>query len=193
MAQRGLSNTQIMEEAVKLVEEKGYDNFSLRELAARLQVRPASLYNHITGIEAINTAVALKAADMLNQTLTEAIGEKQGDEAFLAAARAYRSFADENPEIYKALIRMPASEDENMIQAAFFSFEPLRAVIKSYGASREETAHFSRALRSAMHGFVELTSNGFMRRGTVSREETYELILQGYLKVLKGISQNEKI
>ena len=189
MAQKGLSNAHIMEEAVRLVEERGYDNFSLRELAARLDVRPASLYNHIDGIGEINTAVAMKVADMLNRTLREAVGEKAGDEAFLDAARAYRSFADENPEIYKALIRMPASEDVNIRQAAFASFAPLRAVIKSYGAAERETTHFLRALRSAMHGFVELTSNGFMQRDTIPREETYEVMIHGYLNVLKGISE----
>ncbi len=188
MAQKGLSSAHIMEEAVRLVEERGYDNFSLRELAARLDVRPASLYNHIDGIGEINKAVAMKAADMLNRTLTEAVGEREGDEAFLDAARAYRSFADGNPEIYKALIRMPASENEDIRRAAFASFEPLRAVIKSYGAAERDMIHFSRALRSAMHGFVELTSNGFMQRDTVSREETYEVLIHGYLNVLKGIS-----
>ena len=128
MAQKGLSSAHIMEEAVKLVEEKGYDRFSLRELAARLEVRPASLYNHVDGIGEINTAVAMKAADMLNRALADAVGDRERDEAFLAAARAYRSFADGNPEVYKALIRMPASGDADIRRAAFASFEPLRAV-----------------------------------------------------------------
>lgn len=188
MAQKGLSSAHIMEEAVKLVEEKGYDRFSLRELAARLEVRPASLYNHVDGIGEINTAVAMKAADMLNRALADAVGDRERDEAFLAAARAYRSFADGNPEVYKALIRMPASGDADIRRAAFASFEPLRAVIKSYGAAERETTHFLRALRSAMHGFVELTSNGFMQRDAVPREETYELLIHGYLNVLKGMA-----
>ncbi len=188
MAQKGLNHAHIMEVAVKLVEEKGYDHFSLRELAARLDVRPASLYNHIDGIGEINTAMAVKAAELLNRALTDAIGDREGDEAFLAAARAYRSFADGNPEIYKALIRMPASEDTDIRRAAFASFEPLRAVIKGYGVAERETIHFLRALRSAMHGFVELTSNGFMQRDTIPREETYELLIRGYLNVLKGMA-----
>lgn len=187
MAQRGLNNELIMKAALKLVEEKGYDNFSLRELAARLEVKPASLYNHIYGIEEINTAVAVKAADMLNRTLAEAIEGKAGDEAFLDAARAYRSFAVENPEIYKALIRMPASDDEYIVKVAFASFEPLRTVIRSYGAERVATLYFSRAFRSAMHGFVELTANGFMQRDTTTRDETYEWMIHGFLNTLKGL------
>lgn len=189
MGQKGLNSAYIMEAAVKLVEEKGYDNFSLRELAARLEVRPASLYNHIAGIGEINKAVAMKAADMLNRALTDAIGDRTGDEAFLAAARAYRSFAGGNPEMYKALIRLPASEDGDIRQAAFASFQPLRDVIVGYGAEKRETVHFLRAFRSAMHGFVELTSNGFMQRDEVPREETYEAVIYGYLNVLKGISR----
>lgn len=193
MAQKGLNNDLIMEAAMRLVEEKGYDNFSLRELAARLEVKPASLYNHVAGIGEINTAVAVRAADMLNQTLLKAVEDKGRDEAFLDATRAYRLFAKENPEIYKALIRMPASDDEYIVKAAFASFAPLRAVIRSYGADHASTVHFIRILRSAMHGFVELTENGFMQRDTVTKDETYEELIHGFLNILKGLAKNEEI
>jgi len=176
-----------MHEAMELVKEKGYENFSLRELAARLNVKPASLYNHVHGISEINVAVALKAADMLNRTLTDAIQGKPADEAFLDGTRAYRQFACENYELYKALIRMPTSDDENIVKAAFSSYEPLRKLIISYGAEKTATIHFLRSLRSVMHGFVELTHNGFMQRGNITSDETYEIIIHSFLNILKGL------
>lgn len=190
MSKRGLCSDDIMREGMKLVVEKGYDNFSLREIAARLDVKPASLYNHVQGISEIRTAIAIEAAGMLNNTLTKSIKDKPADEAFLDGTRAYRQFAYENHEIYKALIRMPSSDDENIVKAAFSSYEPLHMLIMGYGAEEKATIHFLRSLRCAMHGFVELTLNGFMQHGSVTRDESYELIIHSFLEILKGLPKS---
>lgn len=187
MSKRGLCSDDIMREAIKLIEKKGYDNFSLRELAAKLDVKPASLYNHVHGISEITTSVAIEAADMLNSALSDAVRGKAADEAFLDGTRAYRQFACENYEIYKALIRMPSSDDQNIVKLAFSSYEPLHMVIMSYGAENTATIHYLRSLRSAMHGFIELTQNGFMQHGNVTRDETYEVIIHSFLEILKGL------
>lgn len=50
MIKKGLSSEIIYKAATNLVIERGYDNFSLRELAARLDVKPASLYSHVKNI-----------------------------------------------------------------------------------------------------------------------------------------------
>ena len=68
MGRRGLNAEVIMEAAIELVEEKGYRNFSMRELAARLGVQPASLYNHVNGIEEVNTAVGMHGITAVSYT-----------------------------------------------------------------------------------------------------------------------------
>ena len=62
MNKKGLTSEEITKAASQMIAEVGYANFSLRDLAARLGVRPSSLYNHITGIGEINTAVAVDAS-----------------------------------------------------------------------------------------------------------------------------------
>ena len=188
MPRKGISRTDIMNMALELVIEKGYENFSVRELAAKLDIKPASLYNHIDGIEEINIYIAHEAANALNTTLAEAINGKSKDDAFMAATIAYRNFAIENAEIYKALIQMPTSQDEHIVKAAFKSFAPLRELVKSYGLSKEKTINYIRGLRAVMHGFVELCNSGFMTSEVVSRDESYEKIMQYYLRTLKEIA-----
>lgn len=213
MSRRGITYSEIMEKALKLVEEVGYEQFSLRELAAKLGVKPASLYNHIEGIEEINTGIAIEVAKRLNRTLQTAIeealnceenadckgsidkagidkssigkGDTGKDRAFMAAAYAYRNFAEENSQLYEALINMPRSDNDKILSAAFYSFEPMRELIKSYGLGDRETINFIRGLRSVMHGFVELCNSGFMLQGKVSRDDSYEAIIRQYLEVLK--------
>ena len=170
MPKKGLNQTVILQAAIALVEEKGYANFSLRELAARLDVKPASLYNFVTGVEEINSMVALCAADMLHEVLAAAVTGKNNDTAFIDGSLAYLKFAQENPELYEALIRMPASDDEKIVKASFASYAPLREIIRSYGADSIQTLNFLRIFRSFMHGYVELTNNGFMQRGPVPKD-----------------------
>ena len=191
MSKRGLSNEVITAQAVKLIEEKGYYSFSLRELAASLGVKPASLYNHISGINEILVNVATFAAEKLNVMLKDAMLGKPADEAFLEGTRAYRRFAAENHELYEAFIHMPTYEDENLIRVGFKSFEPMRTVIGYYTNDEAFIVNFIRSIRSAMHGFVELTSNGFMQRADISRDETYEVMIDHFLKILKEAESNE--
>lgn len=190
MAKKGLNHDAIMDAAVTLVEEKGYDNFSLRELAGRLGVQPASLYNHVKGVEEINEAVAVRASHMLHDALTEAMQGKDNDAAFIDGAYAYRRFAEEHRELYQALIHIPAANDEQIHKASFYSFEPLREVVGRYGMERPYSIHFIRTLRSFIHGFVELVGNGLMQRAPSSKEETFDVAIHQFLSYLKEFSNH---
>ena len=91
MGRRGLNAEVIMEAAIELVEEKGYRNFSMRELAARLGVQPASLYNHVNGIEEVNTAVGMHGITELEKALEQAYTYSDFTEALGIMADAYRN------------------------------------------------------------------------------------------------------
>lgn len=191
MAKKGLNHDIIMNTAITLVQEKGYEGFSLRELAGRLGVQPASLYNHISGITEINEAVAVHASQRLHAALTEAMAGKDADTAFIDCAYAYRRFTEDNPELYKALIHMPSVNDDQIRKASFYSFEPLRIVVNSYGMGKPVSMHFVRTLRSFIHGFVELTGNGLMQRSSISKEETFDFSIHQFLSYLKEHSSHE--
>lgn len=185
MAKKGLNRDMIMNTAIQLVEEKGYENFSLRELAGRLGVQPASLYNHIKGVDEINEEVAIRASHMLHAILTDAMTEKEPDAAFIDCAYAYRRFTEEHPELYKALIHIPPLNDEQIRKASFYSFEPLRTIVYGYGMQKPFSIHFIRSLRSFIHGFAELSGNGLMQRASTSKEETFDFAIHQFLFYLK--------
>ena len=134
--------------------------------------------------------LAVYVANKLRDELTMAVEDRISDEAFLSAARTYRKFALENHELYKVFISIPSIRDERVDKAAFDSFHPLWKVVSEYSLSKEDTLHFVRSLRSVMHGFIELTANGFMQKGSVSQDESYEVIIKSYLEVLKSKSRD---
>ena len=179
MAKKGINREIIFEEAKSLIEEKGYDKFSLRELAIQLDVKPASLYSHIKGIEEINIAISEIAAKSMEEAIKKAVCGKTSDEAFVSGINAYRDFAMKNPELYKAFIHMPSLNDERIMHTGFKSFLPLVEIIKEYNLSKEDTLNYIRALRAMMHGFIELTNNGFMQRGNVSQPKIFWTLYKG--------------
>lgn len=193
MPSNKLTREKIIDAALELTESSRGGSFSLRELAQSLDVKASSLYNHFAGLSQIQEETALQIAKMLNKVLKEAVEEKERDEAFLAAARAYRTFATDHPGLYTALIRMPASNDEMIVKAARDSYAPMRRIIKSYGKEKVSTLHFLRSFRAATHGFVELEANNFMQQGTTTKDETYEVMIHTFLNTLKGLADNEKI
>ncbi len=185
MAKKNLNSEIILKAAIEAVEEKGYAEFSLRDIAARLDCKPSSLYNHIKGFDDIKAMMAIYVADKLHTALSNAVEGKERDEAFLCGVRTYREFALENHELYKVFISIPSINDERVDKAGFDSFHPLWTVIEGYSLQKEDALHFVRALRSVMHGFIELTANGFMQKGSVTRDESYDVIIRSYLEILK--------
>ena len=51
MPRQGLTKDAVVKTAARLVEEQGYDHLSLHKLADRLNIKPASLYKNIKGID----------------------------------------------------------------------------------------------------------------------------------------------
>ena len=184
MARKGLDSEMIITTAAQLVEEKGYANFSLNELAAKLGVKTASLYNHIENIREVNSRISRLAVSRLHQILEKAIFEKNRDQALMSLAMAYRSFAKENPELYKAVIRLPSSEDDQLRESGFEVVEPIIAVLKRYNLAELDLIHLSRSLRSAIHGFVEMEEAGFFRKHDANINDSYQKMIVGYILLL---------
>ena len=192
MIKKNLNEKVILKAAIELVQEKGYDNFSMRELAQRLDCKAASLYNHISGLDEINAMLSIYVSYRIKAVLLSAVEGLNEDDAFIAAATAYRDFALSNYEFYKIFIGSPSLHNGEVRNAAIESFSPIKKVIDCYKLSEGDCLNFIRALRSFMHGFIELSANGFMQSPEYSKDRSYEMILKQYLLILrlrgKGVS-----
>ena len=176
----------IISAAVDMLLEEGFGGLSLRRLAARLGVKPASLYNHIDGVDDVRVGVAIRAAGALEAELISATEGREKGEAFVRACHAYRSFATNNPELYRVYIASGMLDDPRMLAAGKRSFSPIIELIRAFGLSDTDTLNFHRALRSAIHGYIELSNNGFLTRGGVSRDESYQIMIDEFLKLLEN-------
>jgi hypothetical protein len=76
-------------------------------------------------------------------------------------AHAYRRFARAHPGLYNAAQRAVApGEDEELYRALAAAGTPAFGALAEAGVGAAERVHLTRALRSALHGFVVLEQLG---------------------------------
>jgi len=85
------------------------------------------------------------------------------DDAVVAMASAYRSYAHHHPGRYSAFTRMPLGGDDPEYTAATrAAAEPVIAVLASFGLEGEDGFFAALEFWSALHGFVLLEMTGVM-------------------------------
>ncbi len=156
-----LSTESVVAAATQFVDRHGAEALTLAGIATQLGIKSPSLYNHVDGIGALRRLVALAAIeDLAEETRTAAMG-RSGASGLRAIAHAYRQVARTRPGTY-ALIQVARPGDEAWEAASTRVLEPVLAALAGMGLEGEAAIHATRAVRSAIHGFVSLeTTSGF--------------------------------
>jgi AcrR family transcriptional regulator len=158
MPRAGLDRARVVQAATELADQEGLESLTLARLAARLGVRAPSLYGHVAGLEDLRGRIADAGAGELADALQQAAAGRAGSDALHAVADAYRAFAKRHPGSYAALQRA----HDHAGAASARVVEVMLAVLRGYGYESEAAIHATRAVRSALHGFVLLeTGAGF--------------------------------
>lgn len=171
----GLSQKMIVDAAAEIADQEGLNRVTLAALSKKMNVRPPSLYNHINGLKAIRTELAVSGLTKLYEQMAVSVTEQKGDAALLALAHAYVDFAVENPGYYEASLLKVQDE-----RAEIVSDQIVRLVTKlliENGYTSEKTAiHATRGLRSLLHGFTALMAKeAFERQEDISESLSYSI------------------
>jgi AcrR family transcriptional regulator len=153
----GLSPDVVVAEAARLADEIGLERLTLAGLARRFGVAVPSLYKHVDGLEALRRALAGRSVRELGEAL--AVGQREAG-GLRGLAVAYRGFAHAHPGRYAATLRAPDPADGEAEAASRSVLETVLAVLDGYGLSGPDAIDATRAVRSALHGFVSLESIG---------------------------------
>lgn len=181
MPRRGLNREIVVDAAVDLIEKTGYESFSMRELAERLRVKPASLYNHIESMEALRLEVGRCAVSALVQAEEAAVQEKERDEAVLALAGAYHRYAREHLNLYRLIMTLRMTERDPLLDDARAIVEPILRVLGQYTLELSSVIHLQRMLRSLIHGFIAQENSGYFSHADPGVEESFWFAIRGFL------------
>ncbi len=96
-----------------LLEEEGWGQFSLRQVARRLEVAPNALYRHVGDKDGLVTEVGAAAARLMYAAIDRATARLDGLPRVQAAVGAYVAFATTRPDAYRVFMEaLPAPGDE---------------------------------------------------------------------------------
>lgn len=181
MPRNGLTKEKVVEAAAELIERSGAADFSMRALAESLNIRTASLYNHIESMDALMMAVCAYALQMQREAEMEAICGKSDTEAIFALANAYRGFARAHRELYRLIMTTAVSCGEQLSEISRCIVEPFMTVLAHTDLTECEKYHWQRVLRALVHGFVSQEEAGFFSHLPAQLEESFQTALCCYI------------
>lgn len=192
MAGKGLSKEKIVDMAIILIKEKGYGSFSLRTLAEALEVKAAALYKHFKNFEELLTAVGLKIYEQFNALQEQAIADAQTrQEAVMGLALAYRSFALEQPELYKVIRVLPRMECFRQREVIDEWIKPMQHVMALYDIDEESRMHWQRIYRATITGFLSGEGAGLFVWMPVSSLQSYRLAIMNIIAALESLERQQ--
>ena len=110
--EKELKRTMILEEAEKLILEKGLDYLNMDEVAERAEVSKGSLYLYFNNKTDLVLGICHKASSMMNEITSKVLTEdKSGLEMVYQIGINYLNFASEHPEFYRAMRFLESYKD----------------------------------------------------------------------------------
>ncbi len=157
----GLTLEQVVEAAAEIADRDGLDALSLASVASALGVRSPSLYHHVAGLAGLRRQLSIHAGRLLAAELAASVEGLDAVEALRAMAIQLRSFAHRHPGMYDSFLPAPSPDEDPEVAAALA--EPIGvvgSVLTEMGIDPATVIPLIRALRAAVHGFVDLELQG---------------------------------
>jgi AcrR family transcriptional regulator len=180
--QRTLTRDKIIMTSANITEKQGYANLNLNAIAAALGIKPPSLYNHVGGIEDVQRKLAEAVLTRMEEAVRNAAVGRSEKDALREIAYAYRRFAVEHPELYRAFTNAPALGGELAGLA-----DTLRSVLRPFALPGRDETNFIRSFHSALYGFVSLEQTGFFKNGGEAVEDSFAAVVEWQLAILNSI------
>lgn len=188
MTKHRINRTLVIETAASYVNTHGFAALTLAAVAHELGIKLPSLYNHVSGIDDLQGALAAHAANALFLCCQDAAIGRSGDDAILAIAHAYRDFIHHHHGTYTATLHPQHTENPALVQANQALMQLFARVLEPYALTPHDTIHVLRGLRSLVHGFCTLEATQSFAL-PVDPAESFRMMLQWYITSIAHITQ----
>ena len=97
----------ILEKALKLITDEGYNKLSMRKIASKLNITAATIYNYFKSKEEINLWIRIRGFEIMDSMLSKAYSEKRSLESNVRELiRAYVDFGTKYDEYYDIIFNL---------------------------------------------------------------------------------------
>jgi AcrR family transcriptional regulator len=159
-AAKGLDAAAVVAAAGRIADAEGLEAATISRVAADLEVRPPSLYNHVANHAALMRLLAIESVEEIGAAITGAAVGRSREDALRAVALAFREYALAHPGRYATTVRAPDPADTEAAAASTAAISPLIAILAGWGIEGPDAVHLVRVIRSALHGFVSIEMGG---------------------------------
>ncbi|QYJ04860.1 WHG domain-containing protein [Nocardioides panacisoli] len=173
-----LDQEMVLRTAEELVDRDGYDALTMTSLAAELDARVSSLYNHVANLEDLRALIQIRAMGLLGERVSRAAMGHSGADGLRVLSHELRTFARDKPQRYAAITR-PAIDRDAFFEAAAGPIEALSVMVRSAGLPEESLMPTAMAIFAALHGFVSLEVAGYFGGLDDQLDEVYEKVVRG--------------
>ena len=180
----------LVEAAERLLEERGVDGFSLREVARRAGVSPGAPSHHFTDLRGLFTAVAARAFTELAVRLERASADASADRRtrIHRQGTAYVRFALAQPARFDLMWRVGLlnPDDGEYLQASARAYQALDRLIRGEEAPPLDKTDArlapTMACWTVVHGFARLALDGTFGASTAAVNRAVVSLLPAVLE-----------
>lgn len=170
----------LLEKTIHIVEKKGADAVSMRDIAKKAGVSPMATYRHFSCKDELLLEVAAYGFDLLTKAgIDAALSEKTPLKKLESVLFAYYSFGLEHKNLFELMfgpLKKKQSLSMNFQKSAQASFMQFGKYVETFiGKSRLKEQKFEQQFASSVwsyiHGMTILSSNGYLSSQELSSNE----------------------
>ena len=179
MTKEEVENTRgrILDTALNIIIEEGFNNLSVRKIASRLGVTATTIYNYYTNKDEINLMIRIRGFEKLYDLLIKHAAPFNDNEKKLKAmVRAYIEFGLTNPSYYDIMFNLHTpkyldyvgtdieslayTEKQNALKCLYLFIESIGAYIPFKGKKKDHFVLYQVVkFWSDLHGLITLTNS----------------------------------
>ena len=174
----------ILDAARNLALENGFDQLSLREIARRIDLSPASLYEYFRGKDEIIDALCVQTDLQMAEHMILWREEHPLEHPLLSIGCAYVHFALMRPDEFQLLYHRPLDEPANAVETLLMEY--VNQCLRSgefYAGHGFEAQAMTHAFWALIHGQSLLA----LTRGVQDEPDDLQGIKDGIQRLLAGL------
>jgi AcrR family transcriptional regulator len=175
----------VYQTASEIADREGLSGVTLKAVAAALQIRTPSLYNHIESLDDLLREVAHRGMCEMNRRMTQAVIGVWGDAAIEAAAAAYLRFMIAHPGVYETIQWASWHTNDRTRQILSDYNALLEKLVRSCELDIPDVTPVVRLLTGFLHGYTTQQ----LGRALTSPEAVIEDMGTALDTILLGIHQ----
>ena len=199
----------MLDAAIKLLAEEGFEKLSMRKIASRMKMTAANIYNYFSGKDDLYLYIQTRGFEVIyDRFAASSAGIKDPRERLEKAIIEYINFGMENPDWYSIIFSMNSPkysdyrnmeieplahlEKETGLKLLHFTQSIADEIFQNHDESSEESRFRALQLWTALHGFVSLRNSRVLQEVHRDMDRHMTLMVKDLMRPFAGESDEKK-